>query len=336
MQREKKLSKINRRTFSAGVVSTGALAGGIASPSILRAQGYPAGQQIKFIVGFPAGGAQDIVGRVVADRLGALWGVPTVVENVAGAGANIAMDRVAKGPTDGTQIMIVPPGFATNQFLYARMPFDPEKDIIPLGYVASIPNLLCVKKDLPVDSVAELIAYAKANPGKLNYASTSVGTTTHLSGALFVKMTGTDIVVVHYRGSAPAMNDLLSGNVDMIFDNIAAIVPQARAGTVKALGITTAKRSPHAPEYPPIGDTVKGYDTTSWIGVGVRAGTSKEICDKIEAGVKVICQDKLLKDRLATLVSEAVGGGAAEFAQFVADERKKWGALVAEQKIKLE
>ena len=118
--------------------------------------------------------------------------------------------------------------------------------------------------------------------------------------------------------------------------NIAAIVPQARAGTVKALGITTAKRSPHAPEYPPIGDTVKGYDTTSWIGVGVRAGTPKEICDKIEAGVKVICQDKLLKDRLATLVSESVGGGAAEFAQFVADERKKWGGLIAEQKIKME
>lgn len=323
--------RITRRIFSAG-----AFAAGIASPAILRAQGYPSGQQIRFIVGFPAGGAQDIVGRIVADRLGALWGVPTVVENISGAGANIAMDRVAKGPTDGTQIMIVPPGFATNQFLYARMPFDPEKDIIPLGYVASIPNLLCVKKSLPVNSVAELIAYAKANPGKLNYASTSVGTTTHLSGALFVKMTGTNIVVVHYRGSAPAMNDLLSGNVDMIFDNIASIIPQARAGTVKALGITTATRSPHAPEYPPIGETVKGYDTTSWVGVGVRAGTPKAICDKIEEGVKIICQDKVLKDRLATLVSESIGTGAAEFQRFVAKERRMWGDLIAEQKIKAE
>ncbi len=328
------MSRITRRTFAAGV---GAVAGGLAAPAVLRAQGFPgAGQQIKFIVGFPAGGAQDIVGRIVADRLGALWGVPTVVENIAGAGANIAMDRVAKGPTDGSQIMIVPPGFATNQFLYARMPFDPEKDITPLGYVASIPNLLCVKKDLPVNSVAELIAYAKANPGKLNYASTSVGTTTHLSGALFVKMTGTNIVVVHYRGSAPAMNDLLSGNVDLIFDNIASIIPQARAGTVKALGITTATRSPHAPEYPPIGDTVKGYDTTSWVGVGVRAGTPKAICDRIEADTKTICNDPLLKSRLATLVSEPVGAGAAEFAAYIASERKKWGSLIGELKIKLE
>ena len=326
------MSRITRRTFTAG-----ATAAGIATPYLARAQAaYPAGLTIKFIVGFPAGGAQDIVGRIVADRLGALWGVPTVVENIAGAGANVAMDRVAKGPNDGTQIMIVPPGFATNQFLYARMPFDPEKDILPLGYVASIPNLLCVKKGLPVNSVAELIAYAKANPGKLNYASTSVGTTTHLSGALFNKMAGTDMVVVHYRGSAPAMNDLLSGNVDLIFDNIAAIIPQARAGAVKALGITTATRSPHAPEYPPIGDTVKGYDTTSWVGVGVRAGTPKAICDKIEEGTKIICQDKLLKDRLATLVSESIGAGAAEFAKYVAEERKKWGALISEQKIKAE
>ncbi len=326
------MTRITRRTFSAG-----ALAAGVASPSIARAQqAYPAGLQVRFVVGFPAGGAQDIVGRIVADRLGALWGVPTVVENVAGAGGNIAMDRVAKGPNDGTQIMIVPPGFATNQFLYSRMPFDPEKDIIPLGYVASIPNLMCVKKGLPVNTVAELIAYAKANPGKLNYASTSVGTTTHLSGALFAKMTDTNIVVVHYRGSAPAMNDLLSGNVDLIFDNIASIIPQARAGTVKALGITTAKRSPFAPEYPPIGDTVKGYDTTSWVGVGVRAGTPKAICDKIEEGVKIICKDKLLVDRLATLVSEPVGTGAAEFAKFVAAERATWGKLIAEQKIKAE
>ena len=325
------MSRITRRTFSAG-----ALAGAVCAPSVLRAQAYPAGQTIKLVVGFPAGGAQDIVGRIVADRLGALWGVPTVVENVAGAGANVAMDRVAKGPSDGTQIMIVPPGFATNQFLYARMPFDPEKDLIPLGYVASVPNLLCVKKDLPVNSVAELIAYAKANPGKLNYASTSVGTTTHLSGALFNKMTGSDIVVVHYRGSAPAMNDLLSGNIDLIFDNIASIIPHARAGSVKALGITTATRSIHAPEYPPIGDTVKGYDTTSWVGVGVRAGTPKAICDKIEEGTKAICQDKQLKDRLATLVSEAVGAGAAEFARFIAEEREKWGALIREQKIKVE
>ena len=325
---------ITRRTFSAGLATAATV------PALhgVRAQAaYPvAGQSLKFIVGFPAGGAQDIVGRVIADRLGALWGVPTVVENISGAGGNIAMDRVAKGPADGTQIMIVPPGLANNQFLFNRMPFDPEKDLIPLGQVASIPNLFCVKNALPVKSVAELIAYAKANPGKLNFASTSLGTSTHLSGEMFKKMTGTEITTVHYRGSAPALNDMLSGSIDMIFDNIPSIVGQARAGTVRPLAVTTLKRSTIAPEYPAISETVPGYDTTSWIGVGVRAGTPKEICDKIEAATRTICQDVVLKARLADLVSESVGSSAAEFAAYIAAERVKWGRLITELKIKAE
>ncbi len=325
------MARITRRTFS-----TGALAAGLAAPSIARAQGYPGTQQIKFIVGFPAGGAQDIVGRIIADRLGALWGVSTVVENVSGAGGNIGMDRVAKGPSDGTQIMIVPPGFATNQFLYARMPFDPEKDIIPLGQVASVPNLLCVKKDAPFKSVADVIAYAKANPGKLNCASSGIGTTIHLSAELFKSMTGANVQIVHYRGSAQLMNDVLSGTIDMVFDNIPSIIEHARSGGVKALGITTLKRSTIAPEYPPVADTVPGYDTTSWTGVGVRAGTPKEICDKIEAGTKAICKDPLLKQRLATLVSESVDSSAAGFASYVGEERKKWGKLINDLKIKVD
>lgn len=325
------MEKITRRTFGAGI------AGAVAAPAFVRAQGaWPAaGQTVKLIVGFPAGGGQDIIGRIVADRLGAHWNVPVVVENIGGAGANIAMDRVAKGPADGSQILIVPPGLATNQFLYSKLNFDPEKDFTLLGLVASIPNLLCVKKDLPVNSVKELIAYAKANPGKLNYASTSIGTTTHLSGALFNKLAETNIVVVHYRGSTPALNDLLSGNVDLIFDNINSVVSQARAGSVKALGISIPKPSPLAPEYPPIANDVPGYDTTSWAGLAVKAGTPKEICDKIEAANKVICADPILKDRLAALVSTAVGSSGAEFAQFVADERAKWGKLITELKIKI-
>jgi tripartite-type tricarboxylate transporter receptor subunit TctC len=333
------MTRITRRTFTSGL-GTGGLAaasGLLGAAHIARAQAFPpAGQTIKFIVGFPAGGAQDIIGRVVADRMGALWNVPTVVENISGAGANIAMDRVAKGPSDGTQIMIVPPGLSNNQFLFARMPFDPEKDLIPLGQVASLPNLLCVKNALPVKSVAELVAYTKANPGKLNFASTSVGTSTHLSGELFKKMAGVDITTVHYRGSAPAINDLLSGSIDMIFDNIPSIISQARAGTVRALAVTTLKRSTIAPEYPAISETLPGYDTTSWVGVGVRAGTPKEICDKIEAATKTICGDPLLKARLADLVAESVGSSAAEFQAYAASERVKWGSLITELKIKAE
>lgn len=327
------MTRITRRTFTAGAV-----AAGLGAPHVLRAQGaFPApGATIRFIVGFPAGGAQDIVGRVVADRLGALWKVSTVVENVAGAGGNLGMDRVAKGPTDGTQILIVPPGFATNQFLYAKMPFDPEKDILPLANIADIPNLLCVKKGLPVKTTAELIAFAKANPGKLNYASSGIGTSIHLSAELFKSMTGTNIVGVHYRGSAPAMNDILAGNVDLIFDNIPSIINHARAGSVTPLGVTTPKRSSHAPEYPTIAETVPGFDVSSYAGLGVRAGTPKEICDRIEESAKIICKDPLLIERLKGLVAEVSGAGSKEFGNYLTAERTKWGKLIGDLKIKVE
>jgi tripartite-type tricarboxylate transporter receptor subunit TctC len=325
--------KITRRSFAAGMAAAGASPiGGLA----LAQQGYPAGLTVKFIVGFPAGGAQDIVGRVIADRLGALWKVPTIVENVAGAGGNLGMDRVAKGPADGTQICIVPPGIATNQFLYPRLAFDPENDLTPLGHVASVPNLLCVRKDLPVNSVAELIAYAKANPGKLNYASSGIGTTVHLSAELFKKMADVNMVHVVYRGSAPALNDLVGQNVDLMFDNITSIIGQARAGNVKPLAITLTKRSSLAPEFPPIADTLAGYETTSWTGVGVRAGTPKDICDRIEADTRTICQDPLLRERLAGLVAETIGTGASEFAAYVASERAKWGKLITDLKVRVE
>jgi tripartite-type tricarboxylate transporter receptor subunit TctC len=325
--------KMTRRTFAAGLAAAGAspIAG-----TARAQQAYPEGLTVKFIVGFPAGGAQDIVGRVIADALGALWKVPTVVENVAGAGGNLGMDRIAKGPTDGTQICIIPPGIATNQFMYARLAFDPEKDIVPLGMVATVPNLLCVRKDLPVNSVAELIAHAKANPGKLNYASSGIGTTVHLSAELFKRTAGVDMVHVAYRGSAPALNDLVGQNVDLMFDNITSIISQARAGAVKPLGITLSKRSTLAPEFPPVADTLPGYDTTSWTGVGVRAGTPKEICDRIEADTRTISQDPQVKERLAKLVAEAVSANAAETTAFITAERTKWGKLITDLKVRVE
>jgi tripartite-type tricarboxylate transporter receptor subunit TctC len=202
--------------------------------------------------------------------------------------------------------------------------------------VASVPNLLCVRKDLPANSVAELIAYAKANPGTLNYASSGNGTTIHLSAELFKSMTGVDMVHVAYRGSAPALNDLVGQKVDLMFDNITSIIGQARAGSVKPLAITLGQRSSLAPEYPPIADTLPGYSTTSWTGVGVRAGTPKEICDKIEAGTRAICQDPLLKERLAGLVAETVGTNAVDTTAYIASERQKWGKLITDIKLKLE
>ncbi len=327
------LAGTTRRAFTTG------LAAAAVAPmaGVARAQpAYPAGLTVKFVVPFPAGGAQDIVGRVIADRLGALWKVPTIVENVPGAGGNIGIDRVAKGPTDGTQVLIVPPGLATNQFLYNRLAYDPEKDFVLLGLVATVANLLCVRKDLPVNSVAELIAHAKANPGKLNYASSGIGTTVHLSAELFKRTAGVEMVHVAYRGSAPALNDLVGQSVDLMFDNITSIIGQARAGAVKPLGITTLKRSTLAPEYETVAATVPGFDTASFTGVAVKAGTPKAICDRIEADTRAICEDPLLKERLAGLIAETVSLGSPEFTAFVAAERAKWGKLISDLKLRVE
>lgn len=321
------MTRLTRRTALAGAAALT-----LARPAI--AQGYPGKQTIKVIVPYPAGGATDVVGRLIAERLTAKWDTTVVVENVPGAGANVGMDRVAKGPADGTQILIVPPNITTNPFLYPKMAFDAEKDIVNLVHIVRLPNLLVVKKTLAVSSVAELIAYAKANPGKLNYASSGIGTTIHLSAELFKKMTGVNMVHVAYRGSAPAVNDLVAGVVDVMFDNMPSIIGQVRGGTVKPLAITTKDRSKLAPEFVPVAETVPGYDTSSWFGAGVRAGTPQEIQDRIERDIVEICKETVVGERFATLNAEAVGAPAAAFRAFVAEERKKWGTLITELGIK--
>jgi tripartite-type tricarboxylate transporter receptor subunit TctC len=327
------MTQINRRTFSTGIAASGF--GLAASPSMAQTA-YPAGMTIKIIVPYAAAGAADIVGRLLADRLATKWKVPVIVENVPGAGANIGMDRVAKGGIDGTQLLIVPPNLTTNPFLFEKLPFDADNDFALLTHVTNFPNLLCVRKDLPVNSVAEMIAYAKANPNKLNYASSGIGTTIHLSAELFKSMTGTEMTHIPYKGSAPAVNDLLSGQVDVMFDNLPSIINHARAGAVKPLAITTPVRSPAAPEYPPVADTVPGYATGAWYGIGVRAGTPKSIQDFIEATVREVCNDPTVKERLGALHAETVGSNAADFQKHVAAERIRWGKLIVEQKIKNE
>ena len=224
------MAGITRRTLTGGLTAATLVPGlrvAHAQPSY-----PPAGQTIKVVVPYVAGGSTDIVGRVVAERLSAMWNAQLVVENVPGAGANIGMDRVAKGPTDGTMLLVISPNLALNRFMYSRLSYDPDRDITPISQVVSVPNLLCVRKTLPVNSVAELIAYAKANPGKLNYASSGVGTTIHLSAELFKAMTGTDMVHVAYRGSTPAVTDLVGGSVDLMFDNIPTSINLARDGQI--------------------------------------------------------------------------------------------------------
>ena len=334
-ERRQAMARISRRTISKGLAaSTLSL---LARPAL--AQGaYPAGiGTIKLVVPYPAGGATDVIGRIVADRLSAMWHASVIVENIAGAAANIGMDRVAKGPTDGSTLFIVPPQIAINQYLYAKLAFDPEKDLVPIAQVASLPNILVVKKQLTeIKTVKDLIDYAKANPGKLNYASSGSGSTIHLSAELFKSVTGTEMNHIPYRGSAPAVNDLVGGQVDLMFDNATSIIGQVRGNTVTTLGVTSLKRSPLLPEFPAVAETVPGYDTASWFGIGVRAGVSNEIIEKIEQAAKAIAQEAVVKERMAAVIADPVVSDRKTFNEFIVAERQKWGSLIKNLNLRVE
>src|SRR5262245_20889410 len=322
---------ITRRDYLAGMA-----AAGITPLAAIAQQPYPSGLNIKVIVLAAAGGSIDVVSRIVADRLAVMWGVPVVVENVPGGMGNIAHDRVAKGPADGTQLLMMATPLVTNQFLYPHLNYDPERDLIPISCVARLPNLLVVKKDLPVGSVAELVAYAKANPGKLNYGSPGIGSSIHLSAELFKRMTGTQMAHVAYRGSGQAMNDLVAGHIDLAFNNITGAIDLVRGGQIKGLAVTSAQRTPLSPDFPTVAETVAGFDVTAWFGVGVRAGTPPQIVAKIEDDVVTLSRDPSVRERLAKLVTEAVGSSSAEFTRFLAQERHRWGSLIKEVGIRIE
>jgi tripartite-type tricarboxylate transporter receptor subunit TctC len=327
------MTRPSRRTVLTGL--TAAALTPLARPALSQGT-YPGNRTIKVVVPYPAGGATDVIGRIVADRMAALWHTTVIVENVSGAASNIGMDRVAKGPDDGSQLVIVPPQIAINQYLYQKLPFDPEKDFIPIAQVANLCNILVVRKTLnEVNSVKDLIAYAKANPGKLNYASSGNGTTIHLSGELFKSMAGVDMKHIPYRGSAPAVTDLVAGQVDLMFDNAPSMIGQVRGKTVKALAVTTIKPTPLLPDLPTVAQTVPGYDTASWFGVGVRAGTPDNVCAEIEKVCRALVQEGEVKKRMASVIADPVLSDRKSFATFIEAERKKWGTLIKNLQIKL-
>ncbi len=327
--------RIDRRALLGGLAAT------LATPGFGQgaawAQGaWPQGRTLKLVVPFPPAGATDVLARLVADRLGQAWGTNFVVENRAGAGGNIGTDVVAKAEPNGDTILIVSVGLATNQYLYPKLNYDPVKDLAPITMVALVPNLLVVNKDVPANTVAELIAYAKANPGKLTYGSSGVGTSVHLSGEYFQKLTGTKMVHVPYRGTAQATQDLIGGRIDLIFDNITQALPHVRAGSIRSLGITTAKRSAAAPEFAPIAETVPGFDVSSWFALFAPARTPQAVIDKIQADTKTGLADPTLRAKMDTLAAEPVGNTPAELGAFLQAEMKKWGDLIKEIGIKAE
>ena len=322
---------MDRRSFSA------ALAASLALPTLARAQSaWPQGRNMRLIVPFAAGGATDIIARIMADKLGQMWGASIIVDNKGGAGGNIGTEAAARAEPNGETFLLVSVGLATNPYLYPKLGYDPVGDFAPVSLVAMVPNMLVAGKHLPVNNVAELIAYGKANPGKLTYASSGVGTSIHLSGELFKKLTGVEMTHVPYRGSAPAIQDIMGGRVDIMFDNITSSLAQVRGGTLKGLAITTAKRSPFAPELPPVADTVPGYDVSSWFAFFAPKKTPPDMVARMAADTKIALTDAVVKSRLDALAAEAVGSTPTELAAFLGKESDTWGRLIKDQGIRAE
>lgn len=319
---------IDRRAFGLGAMGAAA---GLVAPTRSRAQAaWPRNGTIKLVVPFPPAGATDVIGRVVAEKLSQIWGNQIIIENKGGAGGNIGTDQVAKAAPDGNTILIVSVGMATNPYLYKSLPYDPMRDFEPVSLIAMVPNIMVVPPNHKANNVQDFIAMAKAEPGKMTFGSSGLGTSVHLSGELFQKLTGTKMVHVPYKGTAEAKNDLIAGRLDCIFDNITAALPQARSGTVKALGITTAKPSALAPELAPVAGAVPGFDVSSWFALFVPAKTPKEIVAKLHADVKTALADKGVSDRLGALGAEIVGSNPAELGAFLKAESDKWGSLIKE------
>ena len=296
--------------------------------------GWP-NKPVRIIVPFAAGGTTDILARALAPELGKAFGQTFIVDNKPGAGGNIGADMIAKSPPDGYNLLMGTVGtHAINAALYPKMPYDPVRDFIPISLVAGVPNVLVINpakaEAYKIANVADLIRYAKANPGKLNMASSGNGTSIHLSGELFKSMTGTYMLHFPYRGSGPALLDLIGGTMDVMFDNLPSALPQIKAGKLKALAVTSATRSAAVPDLPTIAEAgpVKGFDASSWFGLLAPAGTPADIVNRLQQETAKALQSPSLKERL--LSQGAIPGGQtpAEFAKFIAAETSKWAQVV--------
>lgn len=309
----------------------GALGAALAAPAIARAQSaWPKSGTIKLVVPFPPAGATDVIGRIVAEKLGQIWGNQVVIENKGGAGGNIGTDAVAKSAPDGNTLLIVSVGMATNPYLYKSLTYDPIKDFEPVSLLAMVPNIMVVPPNHPAKTLAEFVVMAKKDPGKMSFGSSGIGTSVHLSGELFNKLTGAKMVHVPYKGTAEAKNDLMAGRLDCIFDNITAALPQARGGQIKALGITTAQRSKLAPDLAPVNDSVPGFDVSSWFALFAPAKTPKDIITRLQADTKTALADPVVAEKLGKLGADIVGSTPAELAGFLKREGDKWGSLIKE------
>ena len=300
-----------------------------ALPGVAAAQAFPS-KQIRIVVPFPPGGATDILARAVAQDLQKAYGQTTLVENRPGAGGNLGADLVAKSPGDGYTLLMGTVGtHGINVALYSKMPYDAVKDFAPVTLVALVPNILVVHPSVPVKTVRELIELAKKEPGKLNYASSGNGTSIHLSGELFKAMAGVSMLHVPYKGSSPAIADLLGGQVNLMFDNMPSSLPHVKAGKLRALAVTSSKRSPALPELPTIAEAgLPGYEASSWFGILAPAATPRDVVGKLHDAIVKGLATPETSERLASQGAEKVGNTPEQFAAFIREEIEKWGKVV--------
>jgi tripartite-type tricarboxylate transporter receptor subunit TctC len=308
------------------------------APWLACAQSYPS-KPLRFVVPYAPGGPLDITARAIGQKLTESWGQTVLVENRAGAGGNIGADFVAKSPGDGyTLLMGAVATHAINPTLYGKVPYDPVKDFVPVALVAQVPNILVVNPGLPVKSVQELIDLARAKPGSLNFGSGSTGSTGHLAGELFKTMAGVQMVHIPYKGGAPAMADLLAGQVQLMFDNLANALPNVKAGRLRALAVTTLRRSPSMPELPTIAEAgLPGFDLSTWFGVMVPAGTAPDIVARLNAEIVRALNMKDMRERLEQMGAEPPPGNTPEkFAAFIGTEAAKYAKVVKDSGAKVE
>jgi tripartite-type tricarboxylate transporter receptor subunit TctC len=292
-----------------------------------RAQAYPT-RPVRLVVGFAAGNSADILARLIGQWLSERLGQPFVIENRPGAGSNIATEMVVRAPADGHTLLSVGPPAAINATLYEKLGFNFIRDIAPVAGTMRVPNVIAVNPSVPAETVPALIAYAKANPGKINMASGGNGTSSHVSGELFKMMAGVNMVHVPYRGAAAALTDLLGGQVQVMFPATAGVIEYIRANKLRALAVTTAARSEALPDLPTVGDFLTGYEASTWLGVGAPKGTPAEIVDKLNTEINAALADPKIKARIADLDGTVLALSPADFGKLIADETEKWAKVV--------
>src|SRR5579871_1179203 len=315
------------------------IAATVVAPALLarRARGaaFPA-KPVRIVVPFTPGGSTDITARLVGKKLEDIWGQSVVIENKGGAGGNIAADLVAHSEADGYTIFIAGPGMATNRFLYPSLSYDPVGDFAPVSMLITQPNMMCVPNSSPAKSVQEFIDFCNAGKGKVTYASSGNGTTLHLSGELFKRLAKVEMTHIPYRGGAPAINDLIPGRVDTIFDNLPSIISHVRSGSVRGVAATTKERVAVLPDMPAIAETVPGFDVVSWFGFFVPVKTPADVIAKINADTNAALVYPAVKSRFEDLGAVPKGSTPSELAAFLQSETAKWGPVIRDAQIKLE